>query len=145
GGFVGRGLGQGWSKWQYLPYAHNDFIFAVIGQELGFIGCFVVIALFATAGYVGMRIATRNTDPWIRLVTATLTVWMVGQAAINIGYVVGMLPVTGIPLPLISSGGSAVVTSMVVFGLLANFARHEPEAIAALRSLGPGRVGRLLR
>lgn len=145
GGVVGQGLGQGWSKWQYLPYAHNDFIFAVIGEELGFVGCFVVVALFATVGYVGMRIATRNTDPWIRLVAATLTVWLVGQAVINIGYVVGLLPVTGLPLPLISSGGSSVVTSMLVFGLLANFARHEPEAIAALRSLGPGRVGKLLR
>ncbi|MHA6805188.1 putative lipid II flippase FtsW [Salinifilum ghardaiensis] len=145
GGFVGRGLGQGWSKWQYLPYAHNDFIFAVIGEELGFVGCAVVIALFATTGYVGMRIARRNTDPWIRMVAATLTLWFVSQAAINIGYVVGLLPVTGLPLPLISSGGSSVVTSMLVFGLLANFARNEPEAIAALRSLGPGRVGKLLR
>ncbi|MHA6800735.1 putative lipid II flippase FtsW [Bounagaea algeriensis] len=145
GGLVGRGLGQGWSKWQYLPYAHNDFIFAVIGEELGFVGCAVVIALFATTGYVGMRIARRNTDPWIRMVVATLTLWIVSQAAINIGYVVGLLPVTGLPLPLISSGGSSVVASMLVFGLLANFARNEPEAIAALRSLGPGRVGKLLR
>src|SRR5699024_9973507 len=127
GGLVGRGLGQGWSKWQYLPYAHNDFIFAVIGEELGFVGCAVVIALFATTGYVGMRIARRNTDPWIRMVVATLTLWIVSQAAINIGYVVGLLPVTGLPLPLISSGGSSVVASMLVFGLLANFARNEPE------------------
>ncbi len=144
GGLFGRGLGQGWSKWQYLPNVHNDFIFAVIGEELGFIGCAVVLTLFGTAAYVGMRIAFRNTDPWIRLVSATLTTWLVGQAAINIGYVVGLLPVTGLPLPLISSGGSSVVTAMLVFGLLANFARHEPEAIAALRSLGPGKVGKLL-
>ncbi len=142
---MGRGLGQGWSKWKYLPNAHNDFIFAVIGEELGFVGCAVVIALFATSGYVGMRIARRNTDPWIRMVAATLTLWIVSQAVINIGYVVGLLPVTGLPLPLISSGGSSVVASMLVFGLLANFARNEPEAIAALRSLGPGRVGKLLR
>ena len=145
GGMFGRGLGQGWSKWQYLPNVHNDFIFAVIGEELGFVGCAVVLILFGTTAYVGMRIAGRNTDPWIRLVAATLTVWLVGQAAINVGYVVGLLPITGLPLPLISSGGSSVVTSMLVFGLLANFARHEPEAIAALRSLGPGRVGKLLR
>lgn len=144
GGMFGRGLGQGWSKWQYLPNAHNDFIFAVIGEELGFVGCAVVLILFGTTAYVGMRIAARNTDPWIRLVAASLTTWMVGQAAINVGYVVGLLPITGLPLPLISSGGSSVVTSMLVFGLLANFARHEPEAIAALRSLGPGRVGKLL-
>lgn len=145
GGFTGWGLGQGWSKWKYLPNAHNDFIFAVIGEELGFIGCGVVLVLFGLTAYVGLRIATRNTDPWIRMVAATLTTWLVGQAAINIGYVVGLLPITGLPLPLISSGGTSVVTAMLVFGLLANFARHEPEAIAALRSLGPGRVGRLLR
>lgn len=145
GGLAGRGLGQGWSKWQYLPNAHNDFIFAVIGEELGFVGCAVVLILFGTTAYVGMRIAARNTDPWIRIVAGSLTTWLVGQAAINICYVVGLLPITGLPLPLISSGGSSVVTSMIVFGLLANFARHEPEAIAALRSLGPGRVGKLLR
>ncbi|RKT86086.1 cell division protein FtsW [Saccharopolyspora antimicrobica] len=145
GGLFGRGLGQGWSKWQYLPNVHNDFIFAVIGEELGFVGCAIVLALYGTTAYVGMRIAFRNTDPWIRLVSATLTTFLVGQAIINVGYVVGLLPTTGLPLPLISSGGSSVVTSMLVFGLLANFARHEPEAIAALRSLGPGRVGKLLR
>ncbi|GGI75225.1 cell division protein FtsW [Saccharopolyspora subtropica] len=145
GGLFGRGLGQGWSKWQYLPNVHNDFIFAVIGEELGFVGCAIVLVLYGTTAYVGLRIAFRNTDPWIRLVSATLTTWLVGQAIINVGYVVGLLPTTGLPLPLISSGGSSVVTSMLVFGLLANFARHEPEAIAALRSLGPGRVGKLLR
>lgn len=144
GGLFGEGLGQGWSKWQYLPNAHNDFIFAVIGEELGFLGCAMVLVLYGTTAYVGMRIAARNTDPWIRLVAATLTTWMISQAAINIGYVVGLLPVTGLPLPLISSGGSSVVTAMLVFGLLANCARHEPEAIAALRSLGPGRIGTLL-
>jgi cell division protein FtsW len=144
GGLFGQGLGQGWSKWQYLPNVHNDFIFAVIGEELGFVGCVIVLILFGTTAYVGMRIASRNTDPWIRLVSATLTTWLVAQAAINVAYVVGLLPITGLPLPLISSGGSSVVTTMLVFGLLANFARHEPEAIAALRSLGPGRVGKLL-
>ncbi|MGP4018112.1 putative lipid II flippase FtsW [Saccharopolyspora sp. 5N708] len=145
GGLFGRGLGRGWSKWQYLPNVHNDFIFAVIGEELGFVGCAIVLVLYGTTAYVGLRIAFRNTDPYIRLVSATLTTWLVGQAVINVGYVVGLLPTTGLPLPLISSGGSSVVTSMLVFGLLANFARHEPEAIAALRSLGPGRVGKLLR
>lgn len=145
GGLFGQGLGQGWSKWQYLPNVHNDFIFAVIGNELGFVGCALVLTLFGTTAYVGMRIAARNTDPWIRLVAATLTTWLVGQAAINVACVVGLLPITGLPLPLISSGGTALITTMIVFGLLANFARHEPEAIAALRSLGPGRVGKLLR
>jgi cell division protein FtsW len=134
GGWWGVGLGQGSAKWDYLPNLHNDFIFAVIGEELGFLGCLVVLLLFGTLAYVGIRIAVRNTDPWIKLVSATVTTWLVGQAAINIGYVVGLLPVTGIPLPLISSGGTSIALTMLVFGLLANFARHEPQAVAALRS-----------
>ncbi|HEY0447882.1 putative lipid II flippase FtsW [Actinophytocola sp.] len=145
GGLFGRGLGQGPSKWQYLPNVHNDFIFALIGEELGFLGCALVLGLFGMLAVVGMRVATRNIDPWIRLVAATLTVWLVAQAAINIGYVVNLLPVTGITLPLISSGGTSVVITLLVFGVLANCARHEPEAVAALRSQGPGRFGRLMR
>jgi cell division protein FtsW len=145
GGLFGQGLGQGPSKWRYLPNVHNDFIFALIGEELGFVGCALVLGLFGTLAVVGMRVATRNIDPWIRMVAATLTVWLVAQAAINICYVVGLLPVTGITLPLISSGGTSVVTTMLVFGVLANCARHEPEAVAALRSQGPGRFGRLMR
>jgi cell division protein FtsW len=145
GGLFGKGLGQGPSKWQYLPNVDNDFIFALIGEELGFLGCLLVLGLFAMLAITGMRIATRNIDPWIRMVAATLTVWLVAQAAINIGYVVGLLPVTGITLPLISSGGTSVVITLLVFGILANCARHEPEAVAALRSQGPGRFGRLMR
>jgi cell division protein FtsW len=145
GGLFGKGLGQGSAKWQYLPNVYNDFIFAVVGEELGFVGCVVVLGLFATLAYAGLRVAIRNTNPWIRLVAASLTVWLVGQAAINIGYVVGLLPVTGIPLPMISQGGTSVVVTMAVFGILANCARHEPDAIAAQRSDGPGRFSRLLR
>ena len=133
GGWWGVGLGQGSAKWDYLPNAHNDFIFAIIGEELGFLGCLVVLLLFGTLAYAGIRIAARNTDPWIKLVAATVTAWLVGQAAINIGYVVGLLPVTGIPLPLISSGGTSIAMTMLTFGLLANFARHEPQAVSALR------------
>ncbi|SER98098.1 putative lipid II flippase FtsW [Actinokineospora terrae] len=145
GGLFGRGLGQGPSKSGYLPNVHNDFIFALIGDELGFLGCVLVLGLFAMLAVVGMRIATRNIDPWIRMVAATLTVWLVAQAAINIGYVVGMLPVTGITLPLISSGGTSVVVTMLVFGILANCARNEPEAVSALRSQGPGRFGKIMK
>ncbi|MGQ0716496.1 MAG: putative lipid II flippase FtsW [Pseudonocardiales bacterium] len=150
GGWWGVGLGQGSAKWDYLPNAHNDFIFAIIGEELGFLGCLVVLLLFGTLAYVGIRIAARNTDPWIKLVSATVTTWLVGQAAINIGYVVGLLPVTGIPLPLISSGGTSIALTMLTFGLLANFARHEPQAVSALRSEVSragyqGVVSRLLR
>ncbi|GGP48892.1 putative lipid II flippase FtsW [Saccharothrix coeruleofusca] len=145
GGFFGKGLTNGSSKWRYLPNVHSDFIFAVIGEELGFIGCLLVLGLFGLLAVVGLRVAARNTDPWIRMVAATLTVWLVAQAAINIGYVVRLLPVTGITLPMISSGGTSIVTTMIVFGILASCARHEPEAVAALRSLGPGRVGGALK
>ncbi|HEX7661765.1 MAG TPA: putative lipid II flippase FtsW [Pseudonocardiaceae bacterium] len=145
GGLFGRGLGLGSAKYDYLPYVHTDFIFALIGEELGLVGCALVLGLFAMVAVIGMRIASRNIDPWIRVVSATLTAWLVCQAAINIGYVVGLLPVTGIPLPMISYGGTSLVVTMTVFGILANCARHEPEAVAALRTQGPGRVGGLLR
>ena len=145
GGLFGRGLGQGSAKYDYLPQVQNDFIFALIGQELGFVGAVVVLGLYGMLAVVGLRIAARNTDPWIRLVAATLTVWIVGQAMINVGYVIGLLPVTGITLPLISAGGTSTVVTMMAFGLLANCARNEPDSVAALRSLGPGRVGGLLR
>jgi cell division protein FtsW len=145
GGLFGQGLGQGRAKWSYLPNAHNDFIFAIVAEELGFLGAFAVLALFATLAYTGFRIAARSADPWLRLVVATSTTWLVTQAAINIGYVVGLLPVTGLQLPLISSGGTSLVVTMFVFGVLANAARHEPEAIAALKQHGQGRIARLLR
>jgi cell division protein FtsW len=150
GGLFGVGLGQGRAKWSYLPNAHNDFIFAIIGEELGFLGAAAVLALFATLAYTGLRIAARSTDPWLRIVVATSTTWLVAQAAINIGYVVGLLPVTGLQLPLISSGGTSLVVTMFVFGVLANAARHEPEAVAALQrgargSRTGGGLSRLLR
>jgi len=145
GGLFGVGLGQGRAKWSYLPNAHNDFIFAIIGEELGFLGAFAVLALFATLAYTGLRVAARSTDPWLKIVVAASTAWLVAQAAINIGYVVGLLPVTGLQLPLISSGGTSLVVTMFVFGLLANAARHEPEAVAVLRRAdGPGSLGRRL-
>jgi cell division protein FtsW len=145
GGLFGVGLGQGRAKWSYLPNAHNDFIFAIVGEELGFIGAFAVLALFATLAYTGFRIAARSADPWLKIVVATSTTWLVAQAAINISYVVGLLPVTGLQLPLISSGGTSLVVTMFVFGILANAARHEPEAIAALKQHGQGGIARALR
>jgi cell division protein FtsW len=145
GGLFGVGLGQGRAKWDYLPNAHNDFIFAIIGEELGMIGAFAVLALFATLAYTGLRIARRSSDPWLRLVAAATTATLVIQAAINIGYVVGLLPVTGLQLPLISSGGTSMVVTMFLFGILTNAARHEPEAVAALRSNGQGRIATFLR
>ena len=145
GGVFGDGLGQGTAKWNYLPNAHNDFIFAIVGEELGFIGAFGLIALFGAFAYTGMRIARRSADPFLRLLTATTTAWVVGQVFINVGYVIGLLPVTGIQLPLISAGGTSTATTLFMIGLMANAARHEPDAVAALRAGRDDRVNRLLR
>lgn len=145
GGIFGDGLGQGVAKWNYLPNAHNDFIFAIIGEELGFIGALGLLGLFGLFAYTGMRIARRSADPFLRLLTATVTLWVLGQAFINIGYVIGLLPVTGLQLPLISAGGTSTATTLSMIGIIANAARHEPEAVAALRAGRDDRVNRLLR
>jgi cell division protein FtsW len=145
GGIFGDGLGQGVAKWNYLPNAHNDFIFAIIGEELGFIGAFALLALFGLFAYTGMRIARRSADPFLRLLTATTTMWVLGQAFINIGYVIGVLPVTGLQLPLISAGGTSTAATLFMIGLMANAARHEPEAVAALRAGRDDKMNRLLR
>jgi len=145
GGVFGEGLGQGTAKWNYLPNAHNDFIFAIIGEELGFIGAFALLALFGLFAYTGLRIAKRSADPFLRLLTATATMWVIGQVFINVGYVIGLLPVTGIQLPLISAGGTSTATTLFIIGLMANAARHEPEAVAALRAGREDRMNRLLR
>ncbi|MFI9403925.1 putative lipid II flippase FtsW [Nocardia sp. NPDC052316] len=145
GGIWGRGLGQSRAKWSYLPNSHNDFIFAIIGEELGFLGCALVLGLFALFVYTGLRIASRSVDPFLRLLTATATTWITGQALINIGYVVGLLPVTGLQLPLVSAGGSSLAITLFMFGIIANAARHEPEAVSALHAGQDGRFSKLLR
>ena len=145
GGIFGDGLGQGVAKWNYLPNAHNDFIFAIIGEELGFVGAFGLLALFGLFAYTGMRIARRSADPFLRLLTATTTMWVLGQAFINIGYVIGVLPVTGLQLPLISAGGTSTAATLFMIGIMVNAARHEPEAVAALRAGRDDKVNRLLR
>ena len=145
GGVFGDGLGQGTAKWNYLPNAHNDFIFAIIGEELGFVGAVGLLCLFGLFAYTGMRIARRSADPFLRLLTATATLWVMGQVFINVGYVVGLLPVTGLQLPLISAGGTSTATTLLMIGIMANAARHEPEAVAALRAGRDDRVNRLLR
>ena len=144
GGWFGVGLGEGRLKWAWLPAADNDFIFAVIAEELGVIGCAVVLALFGVLAYTGLRIARRIGDPFRRLVAAALTTWLVAQALINIGGVVGLLPITGLPLPFISDGGSALVVTLAGVGILASFARAEPDAARALHARPPARWVRLL-
>jgi cell division protein FtsW len=145
GGIFGDGLGQGTAKWNYLPNAHNDFIFAIIGEELGYVGAVGLLALFGLFAYTGMRIAKRSADPFLRLLTAATTLWVIGQVFINVGYVVGLLPVTGLQLPLISAGGTSTATTLFMLGIITNAARHEPEAVAALRAGREDRFNRLLR
>ncbi|MFG1777315.1 FtsW/RodA/SpoVE family cell cycle protein [Micromonospora sp. NPDC049051] len=144
GGWFGVGLGKSIAKWQWLPAAENDFIFAVVAEELGVVGCVVVVVLFAVLAYTGLRIARRVEDPFRRLAAAAATAWLVGQAVINIGGVVGLLPLTGVPLPFISDGGSALVVTLAAIGMLASFARAEPDAARALHARPPARWVRLL-
>jgi cell division protein FtsW len=144
GRWFGVGLGEGRLKWGWLPNGHNDFIFAVIGEELGVVGCLVVLTLFAVLAYSGLRIARRCTNPYRKLAAAGVTALIAGQAMINIAGVVGLVPVTGVPLPLISDGGSALVVTLALIGMLASFARAEPAAARALHARPPGRVGRIL-
>lgn len=134
GQWLGVGLGGSRQKWGSLPGAHTDFVFAVIGEELGLVGALCVLLLFGLLAYVGFRIARRARDPFARYAAAGITVWLMIQTLINIGMVLGLLPVVGIPLPLISYGGSALVPTVVALALLANFARTEPGAAAALRA-----------
>lgn len=124
GGVSGVGLGAGRAKWLFLPNAHTDFIFAVIGEELGLVGTLAVLGLFAAFALLGIRAARRAPDRYGMLLAAGITVWVVAQAAVNIGGVVGLLPVSGVPLPFVSFGGSALVFTMLATGILANVARH---------------------
>jgi cell division protein FtsW len=145
GGWFGLGLGNSRQKWGILPNGDTDFIFAIIGEELGLLGTVIVIALFALLAYVGLRIATRTTDRFSRYAAAAVTIWMLGQAIINMGAVVGLVPITGIPLPLISFGGSSLVPTLFALGMLASFARREPGAAEALAARGPRPLRRGIR
>ncbi|WP_438874525.1 FtsW/RodA/SpoVE family cell cycle protein [Symbioplanes lichenis] len=144
GGWFGVGLGKSALKWNWLPAADNDFIYAVVAEELGVIGCMVIAVLFAVLAYTGFRIARRVDDPWRRLAATGITTWLVAQAVINMGGVIGLLPLTGVPLPLISSGGSALIVTMAALGVLAACARSEPDAARALHARPAARWVRLL-
>ena len=124
GGVTGVGLGEGRAKWGYLPEAHTDFIYAVVGEEMGFIGSVMVLALFATLAAVGVRIALRAPDRFGTLVAIGIVVWLVLQALVNVGTVVGVLPITGLPLPFVSFGGTSLVVGMAAIGLLLNIGRQ---------------------
>jgi cell division protein FtsW len=139
GGFWGVGLGGSRQKWGSLPEAHTDFILAVIGEELGLLGTLVVLVLFILFAVAGIRIATRTRDPFVHYTAAGITIWIAAQAVINIGMVLGLLPVIGIPLPLISYGGSSLLVTLVAMGILINCAKTEP---GARRALAAGRANR---
>jgi cell division protein FtsW len=125
GGITGEGLGEGVQKILYLPEAHTDMIFAVIGEELGLFGSALVIGAFAAFGFAGFRIALRCRDPFGKLLAAGLTSLVCGQAAINLAAVLGIAPLTGIPLPFVSYGGSSLVVLLVGVGILLNIAVNE--------------------
>jgi cell division protein FtsW len=134
GGLLGLGLGHSRQKFFYLPERHTDFIFAIIGEELGLVGSIVVIALFAALAIWGYRIATRCPDRYGALLVSGLTTMLVGQAVLNIGVVSGSLPITGVPLPFISFGGSSLVLNDIAVGILLNvsqYARPEEEVVTS--------------
>jgi cell division protein FtsW len=126
GGVFGSGLGESKVKWSWLPEADNDFIFAIIGDELGLIGAVVVLALFVVLTIAFVRIIRTSRDPFAKLVTGGIMIWLIGQAFVNIAVVLGFLPVLGVPLPLISAGGSSLIASLVGIGVVLSFARQQP-------------------
>lgn len=128
GGTFGVGLGSSRGKWHFIPNADTDFIFAVIGEELGLVGALAVVLLFAALLYVGLKVAYAAPGGFGRTVALAVTVWIVGQALVNIGTVTGLLPITGVTLPLVSVGGSSLVSTLLALGILVAIARGDAEA-----------------
>ena len=133
GGWFGVGLGASRAKWGFLPYAHTDFIFAIIGEELGLFGALTVVALFIALAFLGVRAGLQAPDPFGRLLAIGITTWLSVQAFVNIGAVIGVLPITGVPLPFISFGGSSVLATMAASGILLNVARSSGKLRPARR------------
>jgi cell division protein FtsW len=123
GGWFGVGLGEGRQKWGFLPEAHTDFIFAIVGEELGLVGAFFVVGLFALLAVLGLRAAAQAPDTFGRLLATGVTTWFCVQAFVNLGAVVAILPITGVPLPFISFGSSAMLANMAAAGILCNICR----------------------
>jgi len=120
GGFFGVGLGMSRARWSWLPNAHTDFIFAIIGEETGFAGAIIVVTLFALFAAVGVSIAFRAPDMFSRLLAVGIVSWLTVQALVNIGGVIAVLPITGVPLPFISAGGNAMLMNLFAVGVLIN-------------------------
>jgi len=124
GGILGKGLGRSTAKWGFLPFAHTDFIFAVIAEEFGLLGAMTIVALFVSLGVTGWIVALRAADRFSMLVATGITTWLLVQALMNIGAATGAMPITGVPLPFISFGGSSQLISLAATGILLNVARH---------------------
>lgn len=132
GGLWGLGPGMSREKWGYLPVADSDFIFSIIGEEYGLVGTLLMLVAFGMIVVAVNRLVTRHSDPFVQIAAGAIGAWIVGQACINIAVVVGLAPVTGVPLPLVSSGGSSLIVSLAAIGVLMAFARREPGAQEAL-------------
>ncbi|QWC85616.1 putative lipid II flippase FtsW [Nocardioidaceae bacterium] len=143
GGWFGKGISASQQKWGTLPEAHTDFIFAVLGEELGLVGTLLVLGLFGLIAFAAVRLAVTTADPFVRYLTSGVMIWLLAQMMINVAMVLTLLPVIGIPLPLVSYGGSALVPTLVALGLLVGFARREPRARAALALKRAARTERL--
>lgn len=127
GGVFGLGLGNSKQKYDWLPAAANDYIFAIVGEELGLIGCIVALALFTLFAVGAFHVIRKTTDPFVRIVAGGITIWIVGEALINIAVVLKLFPVMGVPLPFMSQGGTSLVAVLVGCGILLSFARSLPE------------------
>lgn len=134
GGWTGVGLGASRQKWGTLPNAHTDFIFSILGEELGLLGELVVLTLFGLMIYAAVRIATRAPDVFGRLLASGIVAWLGLQILVNLGAVTGLLPVTGVPLPLLSFGGSSLVVTLAAVGILISIARTSPSPRASRRA-----------
>ncbi len=124
GGWLGVGLGAGRAKWGFLPYAHSDFIFAIVAEEVGLLGAGALVLAFALVGYLGVRAALNAPDRFGMLMAAGLTCWLLVQAFMNIAMSIGLMPITGEPLPFVSAGGSSLVTTLAAAGVLTNIAKR---------------------
>nr|WP_241748104.1 putative lipid II flippase FtsW [Microbacterium aquimaris] len=144
GGVFGLGLGNSKEKYDWLPAAANDYIFAIVGEELGLIGCIVVLALFALYAVGAFHVIRKTDDPFVRIVAGSVTVWIVGQALINIGVVLRVFPVLGVPLPFMSQGGTSLLSLLVATGVLLACARSLPVRTSSVAAPpNPGRRAKI--
>jgi cell division protein FtsW len=134
GGWLGIGLGNSRQKWDYLPNAHSDFVFAVLGEELGLVGALAVLSLFGILLFAGIRIAMNAPDAFGRLLAAGITGWIGLQTLVNLGAVTGLLPITGVPLPFLSFGGTALVVTLAGVGVVASVGLHGVRSVERRRA-----------